>query len=155
VEEKMKPSERYQAYVIGIFGILFVSLTFLPSSLLSRVGDPGDLRFIGWFLLTGLCLGAIGAIKGWADRRKSKWLLMFGVVPLSIVSYEASYILKRIAIGLGRDPATLWTILFLVWVFLTWWLWGERRQYKEEIENWRAAFQQQQPSRCPHCGAHL
>jgi hypothetical protein len=156
----MKPPERFEKDVIGaVIGaplvILLTSLAFLPSSLLRRAGDPKDLRFIGYFMLTILCLVAIGGIGSEAHLRKNKWLLLFAVPPLAVLTYEGWYILKRIVVGLARDPATLWTILFLIWVFLTWWLWEERRQYKKEIESWRSAFQQQQPSRCPHCGAEI
>ena len=156
----MRPSERLQ-YVIGaLVVILFISLAFLPSSLLRWAGDhpgddPGTLRFIGWFVLTGLCGAATGAIRQWADRRKNKWLLFLAVPPAAVLAYAVWFIFKRIVTGLARDPATLWTILFLIWVFLTWWLWEERRQYKKETESWKAALQQQQPSRCPHCGAQL
>jgi hypothetical protein len=100
-------------------------------------------------------LFVLGGIPGEAHLRKNKWLLLFAVPPLAVLAYEGWYILKRIVVGLARDPATLWTILFLIWSVLTWWLWKERREYKKEIEGWKTAFQQQQPSRCPHCGAEI
>jgi hypothetical protein len=106
-------------------------------------------------MLTGVCLAAIGAARSEGHLRENKWSLLFAVPPLAVLAYEGWYILKRIVVGLARDPATLWTILFLIWAVLTWWLWEERREYKKEIEGWKTAFQQQQPSRCPHCGAEI
>jgi len=92
----MKPSERSQAYVIGALAILLTSLAFLLPPLLRGAGDPGDLHFIGWYMLTVLCLAAIGELRSQAHLRKNKWLLLFAVPPLALLTYEAWFILRRL-----------------------------------------------------------
>src|SRR5215510_8864616 len=61
-------------YVIEIIAFILVApVVFLSPPLLPRwARDDPDLRFIGWFALTTLCLLTIGVIRGWADRRKNK-----------------------------------------------------------------------------------
>jgi len=147
----MKPSERFQAYVIGAVAILFTSLAFLPPSLLRWAGDPGDLRFVGWFALTAVCLAAIGEIRSWASLRQNKWLLLFAVPPFAVLTYEAWYLTKLAALGLIRE----WRGFFgLFWVALTIYLWYRGNDYKEQAKMANAILHQQ-PRRCPHCGAQL
>ncbi len=159
----MKPSERSEAYVIGALAILLTSLAFLPSSLLRWAGDPGDLRFIGWFALTVVCSAAIGQIRRWAWLRKNKWLLLFAAPPAAVLAYEGWYILKRLWAGLWADLKQIrhpdWFVLVLY--LLMFYLWIRGSKYKEQAEKCKIQLENaceplnKQPSRCPHCGAHL
>ncbi len=135
----MKPSERFQAYVIGAFAILLTSLAFLPSSLLRWAGDSGDpgvLRFIGWFALTGLCGAATAEIRQWADRRRNKWLLFLAVPPAAVLAYAVWFILRRLWAGLWADLKQIrhpdWFILVLYLLMLYLWMRGSK--YKEQAE---------------------
>ena len=127
--------ERYQTYLIVGLAILLASFAFLPPSLLPKwIADPGDIRFFGWFMLTGLCLGAMGMIRDWANRRKTKWLLAFGVVPLAVLSYEAWFIFKKVALDVRHN----WRIYFFVlWIVLTYYLWERGNEYKRQLEQER------------------
>jgi hypothetical protein len=162
----MKPSEPFQPYLIRGIAILLASLAFLPPSLLrwaGDTGDPGDLRFVGWFMLTGLCLGAIGEIQDWAGRSHKKSLLWLLTLPLAVLAYEVWFILKRLWAGLWADLEQIrhpdWFVLVLY--LLTWYLWMRGRKYKEQAEKCKIQLEnacealKKQPSRCPHCGAHL
>jgi hypothetical protein len=163
----MKPSERFEAYVMGILGILLIflltSLAFLPPSLLRWAGDPADLRFIGWYTLTIFCLAVIGGIRNWAWLRKNKWLLLFAVPPLAVITYEGWFILNRLWAGVWADLKQIrhpnWFILVLYLLMLYLWMRGSKHKEqadkcKIQLENACQALKKQ-PSHCPHCGAQL
>jgi hypothetical protein len=139
----MKPSERSEAYIIGAVAILLTSLAFLPSSLLRWAGDPGDLRFIGWYGLTVLCLGGIGMILDWAGRSHKKFLLWLLTLPLAVIAYEVWFILKRLWVGVWADWKQIrhpnWFVLVLYLLMLYLWIRGSK--YKEQAEKWKIQWE--------------
>jgi hypothetical protein len=148
----MKPSERIEAFFIVGLAILLASCAFLPPSWLPKwIGDTGGLRFFGWVMLAGLCLAAIGVIREWADRRRNKWLLAFGIAPMAVLIYEAASITKALAVGVIRE----WRGFFgFSWLALTIYLWYRGNDYKEQLK-WTNTELHRKSSRCPHCGEHL
>lgn len=159
----MKPSDRYETYIIGGIAILSVSLAFLPSSLLSRIGDPVGFRFIGWFVLTALCGAAIAEIL----ELRNKWLRLLAVPPAAVLAYVGWYILKRLWAGLWADlkqirdllqgknaggDAPDWFVLLLFLLILYFWM--RVSEYKEKAEQCKiqlenaceALNKQQQPA---------
>jgi uncharacterized membrane protein YfcA len=142
---------------------------FLPASQGRWTGDPlggpyGDFIFIGWFVLTGICAVAIGAILSWAYHRKNKWLLLLAVPPAAEVVFAVGFILRRLW-------ASLWAELKPIWHANNWfpfvlcslalYLWIRGNKYREQAERYKTQLEiawealNKQPSRCPHCGAPL
>jgi uncharacterized membrane protein YfcA len=169
----MKPSERFQAYVAGGFGILvacgfgilFSSFAFLPSSWFHKwIEDPGELRFVGWFTITGLCCAATGAIRGWAARRRNNWLLLLAVPPAAVLAYVTWFILTRLSASLWADLKPIWHAnnwFPFVLCSLALYLWIRGNKYKERAERCKTQLEiaweaiNKQSRRCPHCGAQL
>jgi hypothetical protein len=156
----MKPSERFEPYLIWGLTILLALFAFLPRYLLPQwATDYPGLLFFCWFMLAFLCLGAISVVRDWAKRRNNKWLLAFGIPPLAILIYEVSYSTKMLALGVIRE----WRgFLVFSWIALTIYLWSRGNDYKKRAE-WAdgvlmaksANEELRPPDRCPHCGARL
>ena len=167
----MKPTERIGRYLVGglayVVGglpiLLLSSLAFLPASWLRWAGYPGDLRFVGWFTLTVLCGAATGEIRGWAYRRRNKWLLLLAVPPAAVITFAVWFTLTRLWASLWADLKQIrhpnWFILVLYLLVLYLWIRGSK--YKEQAEKCKTQLEiaweaiNKQSKHCPHCGAHL
>jgi hypothetical protein len=143
--------ERFQAYFIGALAVLLASLALLPSSVLQWAGNPDDLHFFGWFTLTGVCMAGTGEIRRQAHLRKNKWLLLFAIPPLAVLTYEAWFITRLAALGIIRE----WRGFFaLAWMALTIYLWYRGNDYKEQAK-WANSMLHRQSNRCSQCGAQV
>jgi hypothetical protein len=93
-----------------------------------------DLQFVGWFMLTGICLFTVGEIRYRAARYQRKWLLWFLILPGAVLSCEAWFILKGVALDVRHN----WRIYFFVlWIGLTYYLWERGNEYKRQLQQER------------------
>jgi prepilin signal peptidase PulO-like enzyme (type II secretory pathway) len=144
--------KRYERYLI------WATVIFFATVLLVEAFTSPERYLLFWGLLTVLCITAIGMFL---ERRTTKPLLWLFVASVSVLIYEALFILNVMVRGFLHDPEVAqlyrWARenwLILTWVALTLYLlwWGKK--YKEELESAEAALERR-PSHCPHCGAQL
>jgi hypothetical protein len=91
-----------------------------------------DLQYVGWYVLTVLCMFAVGAIRQEAVDRK--WLHWFLIPPGAVLLYEAWYVFKKIGLEVWHN----WQFYFFVlWVGLTYYLWERGNEYKRQLKQER------------------